>query len=152
MPLHSRPLPIRSNRVPRASGGFTLLEIVLAVSILALGLAMAMRATTDALRQSRQAAEYTEVALHAQNLLDLVGMEAPLEPGEDSGEFGDSGYRWRLLVAPYEPIEQRGPVGGPVGAGVELLELELTVEWERGEQRREARFRTLRAMLPGALQ
>ena len=151
----SRMLPMHRRRRPHGhrQGGFTLLEIVLAFSIMALGLAIAMQAATHAMRQSRQAAEQTDVALYAQNLLDSVGIDERIEEGETSGEFGDSGYRWRLTIMPYEIVDERADLPlTNVASSVELMELDLLVEWERGEQRREARFQTLRAMLPQVLQ
>jgi general secretion pathway protein I len=130
--------------------GFTLLEVVMAFSILAIGLTLAMGVATNALRQARQAAEHTEAALHAQTLLDSAGLEERLEPGESGGEF-EGGYRWQLSVQPYEPGESLPAGLDGFSMPVELLELDLLVEWERGGQRREARFRTLRAMLPDSM-
>lgn len=136
---------------PRHARGFTLLEVVMAFSILAIGLTLAMGVATNAMRQARQAAEHTEAALHAQTLLDNAGLEERLEPGDSSGEF-DDGYSWQLSVQPYEPQADVMPEGlDGLSMPVELLELELVIAWERGEKRHEARFRTLRAMLPDTL-
>lgn len=136
---------------PRRARGFTLLEVVMAFSILAIGLTMAMGVATNSMRQARQAADHTVAALHAQTLLDNAGLDERLEPGDSSGEFED-GYTWQLSVQPYEPQADVVPEGlDGLSMPVELLELELVVAWERGEQRREARFRTLRAMLPDTL-
>jgi general secretion pathway protein I len=135
----------------RRTRGFTLLEVVMAFSILAIGMTLSMRIATTAIRQAQQASEQTVVALHAQNLLDAAGLDEPLAPGESSGEFDDD-YRWVLTVQPYEIASESLPAGiDGLSMPVELLELDLRVEWERGGQRREARFSTLRAMLPNQL-
>jgi general secretion pathway protein I len=137
---------------PRRVRGFTLLEVVMAFSILAIGMTLSMRIATTAIRQAQQAAEHTTVALHAQNLLDAAGLDEPLTPGEASGEFDDD-YRWFLSVQPYEIASEAIPAGmDGLSMPVELLELDLLVEWERGGQRREARFSTLRAMLRNQVQ
>ena len=129
----------------RRARGFTLIEIVVAFSILAVGLGVAMQIATGAMRQSRSAADYTEAALYAQSLLDTAGVGERLEEGESSGEF-DERFRWTLLTEPYEI-----PTDTPLEAGiapVELYRLELLVQWQRGRGEQEARFVTLRALTP----
>lgn len=156
MSERSHPLQRQSRRryAGRPSGGFTLIEIVLAFSILAIGMTLAMQAATHSVRQARQAAEQTEAALLAQNLLDAIGRDERLEEGESEGEFDDSPYRWRLTVNKYEPVEDAGLPAAPVAmpTEVELLEIELVIEWDAGDRRRESRFNTLRALLPDTLQ
>ncbi len=152
MPLHpaARKHPTRSARPrrcgPRGAGGFTLLEVVAAFAILALGLAMVMQIAAGGMRQARQAAEYSEASLLAQSLLDTVGVGERLEEGSESGEW-EGGYRWQLDVLPYEDATDGVPAD-PQASPVRLLELQLTVSWERGGNTRESRFRTLRATLP----
>lgn len=127
--------------------GFTLIEIVVAFVILALGLGIAMQIATGAMRNSRRAAERTDAALYAQSLLDSVGVGERLEEGETSGEFGDA-YRWTLAVETYE-IESDAAVPLEPGlAPVQLYRLELVVTWGRDRAQQEAHFVTLRALTP----
>jgi general secretion pathway protein I len=138
--------------------GFTLIEVVMAFSLLAVGLGIAMQIAIGAMRQTRNAAEFTEASLYAQSLVDTLGVAERLEPGQDSGRFGER-YRWELIVEPYEvePVTtSTGSVtGGLVQADmlptVEMLRLELVVSWERGNNTHEARYVTLRAMTPQPL-
>lgn len=140
------------NTVPataRTQTGFTLLEVVAAFAILALGLGMAMQAASGAMQQSRQSAEHTRAALHARSVLDTLGVGERLEEGRYEGEFAD-GYRWHADVSPFELDGEELPVGySPELSAVSLLRVDLVIEWERGRQTAEARFSTLRAMLPG---
>lgn len=145
--MHLDPTPSQTRlRAPSRQRGFTLLEVVAAFAILALGLALTMQIAAGGMRQARQAAEYTEASLLAQSLLDTVGVGERLEVGSDSGEW-EGGYRWQLEVAPYE-VPAEGAFADPQTSPVRLLELTLTVSWERGDSTRESRFRTLRATLP----
>ncbi len=138
--------------------GFTLIEVVMAFSLLAVGLGIAMQIAVGAMRQTRNAAEFTEASLYAQSLIDTLGVAERLEPGQESGRFGER-YRWELIVEPYEvqPVTTAtGAVtGGLVQADmlptVEMLRLELVVSWERGNHTHEARYVTLRAMTPQPL-
>ena len=128
----------------QSQAGFTLLEVVAAFSILALGLAMAMQAASGAMTQSRIAAEQTHAALLAQTVMDTLGAVEPLEEGDYRGEF-DDGYRWHASVTPYELQEQADDLSN-LAQAIELFRVDLEVEWQRGERPVSARFSTLRAM------
>ena len=143
----NRPRHHGGRSCPRTAAGFSLIEIVAAFAILALGMGLCMEIATSAMRQSRQAAEYTQAALNAKSLLDTVGIAERLEEGSDSGEF-DERYRWELSVIPYE--SEVGAESGldATASGVELYRLELLVTWQAGRGQREARFATLRALSP----
>jgi len=130
---------------PKRQRGYSLIEIVAAFVVLALGMAIAMQSVTGALRQARHAADQTEAALLAQSLLDAAGVGKRLEAGEDSGRF-DERFDWTLRVEPYE-LEGMDPMGLLNPVPVELMRLELEVRWAEG--RRSARFVTLRALTPG---
>jgi hypothetical protein len=55
-------------------------------------------------------------------------------------------------VAPFElEATDASPALDPLSSPVRLVELSLTVIWERGGKRREAHYRSLRAMLPESL-
>src|SRR5690606_10893593 len=127
----NRPRHHGGRSCPRTAAGFSLIEIVAAFAILALGMGLCMEIATSAMRQSRQAAEYTQAALNAKSLLDTVGIAERLEEGSDSGEF-DERYRWELSVIPYE--SEVGAESGldATASGVELYRLELLVTWQAG--------------------
>jgi general secretion pathway protein I len=127
--------------------GFTLIEIVVAFAILAIGLGIAMQIATGAMRNAKVAAERTEAALYAQSLLDGVGIGERLEEGDSRGEFGDT-YRWTLSVTPYEVPSDVTSLLDPQLAPVRLYRLELVVTWGSARREREARFVTLRALTP----
>lgn len=145
---HRRHRAVAPARASRARG-FTLIEIVVSFAILALGLGIAMQIATGAMRNTRRAAERTDAALHAQSLLDTVGVGERLEEGGSSGDFDDD-YRWALDVSRYE-VEADPAAGAlldPASAPVQLYRLELVVTWGRAPREQEARFVTLRALTP----
>jgi general secretion pathway protein I len=137
---------------PMRQRGFTLIEIVVAFAILALGIGIAMQIASGAMqiasgamRNARQAATRTDAALYAQSLLDTVGVGERLEEGSSSGEFGEK-FRWTLLAEPYE-IESESPIE-PGMSPVQLYRLQLDVTWETGGKEQVASFVTLRALTP----
>ena len=129
--------------------GFTLIEITIAFTVLALGLGIAMQIATGAMRNARVAAERTEAALYAQSMLDGAGVGERLELGQSSGDFNDD-FRWTLTVEEHEVVLEDAQNGiDPSMAPVQLYRLELVVTWGRERQReQEARFVTLRALTP----
>lgn len=129
--------------IPRQRG-FTLIEVVVAFSLLAVGLGIMMQIAVDAMRQARDAAEFTEAALYAQSKLDALGVGERLREGGDSGRFGER-YEWQLQVAPFEQADLAGQEPGT--SPVLLYRIDLEVSWERGRQTRQARFSTLRALI-----
>ena len=133
---------------PMAARGFTLIEIILALSILAIGLGLAMQIATASMRNARIAAQRTEAALYAKSLLDTTGVGERVEEGENDGEFNED-FRWRMSVSPYE-IETDVPGLEAATAPVELYRIELVVTWGDRAREQEARFVTLRALLPDA--
>jgi len=149
---------LRARRAPpslRRSAGFTLIELIAAFVIFALGFGILMQILGGALHTTKQSAEYTQAALYAQSLLDVQGVGEPLEEGGRSGQF-DENFSWQLNVSKYQPIPvtsnntvlQAGPSPITTPGGIELFQLELVVNWGNQYLMHHARFVTLRAMGP----
>ena len=126
--------------------GFTLIEIVAAFAIMAIGLALSMSIASGALSQVRRGTDFSVAALNAKSKLDSVGAGTRLEEGSDGGEFED-GSTWDLEISPWESqLESNATLTTP--APVELYRLALTVRWKEGRNERQATFSTLRALTP----
>ena len=153
-----RPRIVFARRAPaalRRNAGFTLIELIAAFVIFALGFGILMQILGGALHTTKQSAEYTQAALFAQSLLDVQGVGEPLEEGGRSGQF-DERFSWQLNVSKYQPIPvtsnnsllQPGPSPITAPGGMELFQLELVVNWGNQYLMHHARFVTLRAMGP----
>ena len=131
------------------SGGFTLLELLLAFMVFAISFATVLEIMSGSMRNTVRAREYTEAALTAQSLMEQVGLEIPLEAGTSlAGESGE--YRWNIEVFEYvDSGENAYSVELAELTNIELLEVELEVSW--GEPRREQvkYFRTVKALSAG---
>ena len=128
----------RSSKRPR---GFTLIEVVLALSVFALGFGLILETLGGASRNVRVAGDIGKVALFAQNKLDLVGIDTPLKKGTTSGKFDDV-YSYEMTVTPEVPDDSTVPETGTV----KLFRVDLAVSWGRGANLRTERFSTLRSM------
>ena len=94
----------------RASRGFTLLEILVALVIFALLFGVLAQVFQTGLRQSRVAEAASAATLLARSQLARVGVEAPLAAGETEGETED-GLRWHTVIEIAEgPSEEQAPV------------------------------------------
>lgn len=114
--------------------GYSLIEVIVAFALLALAMTLLLGSLSGAARQVRMADGYGRAALHAQSLLAAAGIEAPLAPGRQQGEWEQGRYRWSLQVAPYsEPRQVQS----------RLWQLDLQVRWGEDE-REQLHWRTLR--------
>ena len=84
--------------------GFTLLEIMVAVSIAALGLVTIMQLFAMGLKSSKKTEEMTFAILHAKNLMGETMARNALDEGIESGEF-DEQYSWEREVILYDMPE-----------------------------------------------
>lgn len=119
--------------------GFSLLEVIAAILLLAITFAALMEVAGGSIRLSQNAAEHTQAALWARSLLDTRFVLDPIQPGITQGNF-DNHYRWRLQVTPW------------VGPGVTLsntpyafrmYKLDLDVMWGSAPFEHTAHFTTL---------
>ncbi|MDX2418310.1 MAG: prepilin-type N-terminal cleavage/methylation domain-containing protein [Xanthomonadales bacterium] len=146
------PLGTRSLiRFRKHSGGFTLLEVMLAFVIFALSFATVLEILAGSIRSVGRASEDTEVALMAQSLMDLVGTEIPIEEGEYSGTGMDR-YQWEMGISLYDTGGQASDEGMTTQeladlSGIELYRVDLYVDWETGRRQRELHFSTIHSIL-----
>ena len=109
--------------------GFTLIEVLVALAIAALGLGFLMMAAGTGLGNAGIADQYIEATRRAQSRLALLGVTAPLRPGDTSGDDG-GGYSWRVRIS--EPaMHASGPAGGAQPA-LGLYTVEVTLSWRNG--------------------
>jgi len=146
--------------MPPRQQGFTLVELVAAFVIFAIGFGVLLQILSTCLHTTAQSTDYTRVSLWAQSLLDTQGVGEALKEGSSNGKF-DERYSWQLNVrkmpSPEEPVvAQAAPAPGnaqmpqvdvtQVGPNnIDLYQLELVVSWGGYYLTHNARFVTLRS-------
>jgi len=120
-----------------AEAGFTLVEVIVALAMLSLGLGLLLGLMSSSLRQTANAERMAEASSLVQSLLERIGSQLLVEPGERNGQF-TNGYRWRLRVLPYGDATEREE--WPVG----IYAISTEVEWDDGRERRSVALNTLR--------
>jgi len=123
----------------RRQSGFTLLEVLVALAIAGLALAVMSEAATGGFLASKTAAGYQEALSRAKSHLAALGSDGTLIPGQAEGEDGD-GYHWRYRVS---EISRQGQA-----AGLALYEIEVGIAWTAGGHRRDVLLHTERAGRP----
>lgn len=109
------------------TGGFTLIEVLVALAIAALGLALLFAATGSGLESVVAADRYIQAAGHAQSRLAWVGRGLPLRKGDFSGEEAD-GFHWHVRIA--DPASHRGT--GPQAQPLAIYPITVTESWQSG--------------------
>ncbi|WP_418647483.1 PulJ/GspJ family protein [Thauera butanivorans] len=106
----------------RRSAGFSLLEVLVAVGIMALSLGALYQAAGGSVRSVQRADQRTQALLLAQSLLDAYGT---VPPGGLNAAGEEAGLRWQIVSTPY-PTAFEQPPGWP------LHHVHITVGWGQG--------------------
>jgi prepilin-type N-terminal cleavage/methylation domain-containing protein len=110
----------------QANGGFTLLEMIVAMTLFAAGIVMVFSLFNGALRLSGGSRDATESAIYArQRMEEALLVPNPVE-GKEKGTFGEK-YRWELTTA-FVPQEAEKTY--------DEIRLKVTVRWNDGEDDR----------------
>ncbi len=140
----------RMRRPASRQGGYTLIEVIVAFALLALALGLLLGTLSGATRQVRWSADAGRAALHAQSLIDQMGVGRPIRAGRDDGEFEDGRYRWTMEITPWEDPDIPPDAPLPVNNnGNRLYEIALAVQWGEGGTGENLHLRTLRLVQAG---
>ncbi|MBL4672967.1 MAG: prepilin-type N-terminal cleavage/methylation domain-containing protein [Arenicella sp.] len=127
-----------------SSSGFTLIEVLVALSILALGVAGVAKLRLTAYQHIGLTQEIQQASYFADTHLTSLGLQKSIVAGFQTGEYsrGESveGYPWQLLLSPLtDDVLQ--PESTSLSDKVRPISADLLVWVDRGV--RELRFHTL---------
>jgi general secretion pathway protein I len=111
--------------------GFTLVEMIVATLVLAIGIVACLGAIAVSTKAAGIAKEYSTASVLAERHFSEIKSDPNmLTSGEQSGEFGEEypGFRWS------QSIDQTDITG--------LLRVSVTIEWSDGVSSRSALFTT----------
>jgi general secretion pathway protein I len=127
------------NRPPHSQSGFTLIEVLVALGILGISLAVLLQIFSQSLTRARESQNEMAASAIAQSLLADAGPSMPLVLGDTEGKTTD-GFFWQLHVEPYGSDADR--TAWPMDA----LSLSVTVGWNDAGKKRSMTLTTLRAV------
>jgi len=122
--------------------GFTLIEVLVAVMVLAISLVVIMQLFSGGLKSNKISNDYQYGIFHAREKMEELLLAQEWAPGETSGDFED-GYRWTATI---EEIPDETDGSEDAGDDEELVKklpvstllIRLNVIWNNGD--REKRF------------
>jgi len=124
--------------------GFSLLEILVAFSILALSLGIILNIFSTGLRTAIISEEYIQATAIAESLLAKTGTEFPLEETNNQGIDNDK-YHWRIEILPFTGL------AGDFDAEqfpVNAFRVDISVTWQEGKTSRSMVLTTLKLTQP----
>jgi general secretion pathway protein I len=117
--------------------GFTLIEVLVAFTILSISLAVVLNVFAGGLRQTDEGKEETIASALAQSMLARVGTDIPIRVGTSEGRF-DNGFTWRLSILPFADGTDQSAV--PVVAE----KVTVAVVWNSGANERSISLATIK--------
>lgn len=127
-------------RMHGGTAGFTLLETLVAVMVLAICLVVIMQLFSGALKAGKRSEEYTRGVLHAREKMEEGLLSKELIVGLEQGEFED-GYRWEREISRLEEQEEFGEEAGTEEEETEAVKLpfdkfriRVAVIWQEGDR------------------
>lgn len=122
--------------------GFTLIEVMVAVAILAICIVTIMQLFSGGLRSSKMAKDYTRAVIYAKEKME----ETLLKPVAGAGEFNDdlnkNKFRWEAEVSPYNELSLAGL--GSETKPLNLTKIKVKVSWADNDKQKSIELTTLK--------
>lgn len=123
--------------------GVSLLEVLIAVSLLGIGFTAIFSGFSTALRTIERVDRYAGVTDFAENKLNELVVDPRLEPGQELSGVSGSGLSWRART---ELVDQRP--GPSPDRPVQLMRVEVQVSWETSKGFQSFALQTLKLRIP----
>lgn len=144
----------------RSQDGFTLLEVLVALLILGVGVALTLSVISGALGNIRKVQVRARTVQHAETVMEMTLLDDSVKgPTTLRGDFED-GTTWTVAVTeaplPPPPVPAPGPQAQPIDLGVKVLSYAVEV-FEPGSQSPGFRLQTMKLVssqdlkLPGGI-
>ncbi|KPK30986.1 MAG: hypothetical protein AMK69_01880 [Nitrospira bacterium SG8_3] len=113
----------------REVNGFTLLEVMVAIALIAIALMAVLGSQSQSVSLAGEARFTTTAALLAQSKMAEIESQDPEDLTADSGDFDEdfSGYTWKLAVS-------NVMLDRPENVSDHLKQVDLTIAWGEDEQ------------------
>lgn len=128
---------------PDSDSGFTLIETLVAISILAISLVVILQLFSGGLKSSRLSDEYTRGIFHAREKMDEILLAGELTEGVISGKF-DDGFRWRA-----EALHLDIPEAKDVKLPFRAFNIKVDVMWDAGGKEKNFTISAIKLVKPG---
>lgn len=121
--------------------GFTLLETLVALSVLAISLGVIYQIFGTSLRNMEYAKDYSYAQMLAESKLSELGKGIPVVEGAIEGEV-DEKYLWRVDMVPLPPLQEEDET-------IKRMKIDFKITWEENNRTRFIDVRTYRLSIEG---
>lgn len=118
--------------------GFTLIEILVAISVLSIAMVVIMQLFSGGLKSSRLSDAYTRGVFHAREKMEEILLETEFEEGVFEGEFDDS-YWWR-----FEVVREEQPEEEAKKLPFDAYHVRVEIFWNEGEKEKNFGITTMK--------
>jgi prepilin-type N-terminal cleavage/methylation domain-containing protein len=130
---------LKRNQAFSLSAGFTLLEVVVAMTIVGIGVVTLLETFSSGLRLGSRSSSATQAMAYGRQAMDEILLRRKIEEGAQQGVFNDQ-TRWRLGV---EPVREP-PETLTLSSAWELKEITLDMRVTEAGRDRPVELRTYR--------
>ena len=130
----------------REAGGFTLLEVLVALLIAGLALGALFSGAITGMRSAQLSLDYAQAVSRARSHLAVAGIGAPLVAGTQHGDDGQ-GFTWRVAVRPLATTALQNGNGlgsSTVAKRASLFAVSIVIAWTKDGGRRQVELTTER--------
>ena len=130
------------------NNGFTLLEVMVALAVLAVGIVTVLELFGGGLRLMTKASKRTQAVVYAQNVMDRLLAQSTLGDGDDGGQF-PGGFSWRAQVYEIHPDDETSRLQPNRQNQTEffhLKQIDVGVYWREGVGEQSYVLRSLRTI------
>lgn len=124
---------------PANEAGFSLLEIIVAFSILSMSLAVLYQIFSSSAQRAALGREYGDAVLLAESKLTEIGANQQIQTGNLSGKF-DNHMSWKSTVTPYKAPNAVGNNQPPVPP----YKITVEVNWGAADRQRSFKLDSIR--------
>ncbi len=122
----------------RLNKGFTLIEVIVALSILGIAITVILQLFSANLKAVSKSEDYVHALVQADLKMRELSQTDDL-PEKSWTEMTEQGYRFDISVS--DVLKERTET-----LQTRLMEVQLTVSWERGHQKKSHTIKTLKAV------
>ncbi len=125
-----------TTHITRDTRAFTLIEVLISITILCISLAVIMQLFSEALKLRSVSDDYTCAVFHSREKMEEILSKEKLQEGESEGNFGD-GFSWKEKISLMEPEEERANL--PFRA----FKISVQILWQRESHKRQLKITTV---------
>jgi len=127
-----------NRRSLRYSDGFTLVETLVAMSILSISLVVILQLFSCGLKSSKLSDNYTRAIFHAREKMEEILLDNNFTDRAIEGEFSD-GFEWKVQTLRLEPAQEE-----EAKLPVDIFSIKVNVNWHEGSKEKHFEISTLK--------